>query len=225
MLCESSQVGTNIGDDDQLLSRMYTTLHLGLAIVITRCLPSFARATCQQTIRPLACCVRLHRRAESLVLRFASAQRRSDNKHAGCVFTGEWRPGEYEQLVLSLWCDVSLIVSLLKLGGHVKHELDGVRDMGTSNTSRCLRHAVSKFDRCVTILPCASAATFCSSQRTRVHLTCCWYGSHRIVGSPHRRSDRMTTSLQHHSARPCQLPSAHDQRRGTMLERHGTGAR
>ena len=34
----------------------------------------------------------------------------------------------------------------------MKHELEGVRDVGTSNTSCCLRRAVSRFDRCVNIL-------------------------------------------------------------------------
>ena len=77
------------------------------------------------------------------MMRFAGACRRSDVKHAVCVFTGVQRPGDYEQ---QLRRDVSLTVSLPKLGGRVKHELDGVRDEGTSNTSCCLRLAVSKFD-------------------------------------------------------------------------------
>ena len=34
----------------------------------------------------------------------------------------------------------------------MKHVLEGVRDVGTSNTSCCLRRAVSRFDRCVNIL-------------------------------------------------------------------------
>ena len=84
-----------------------------------------------------------------------------------------------------------LAVNRLKLGGRVKHEVDTVRDVGTSNTPCCLRHAISKFERCVNILLCASTATFFSTQRKRVHLTCSWYGSHRINGSPHRRPDRM----------------------------------
>ena len=45
-----------------------------------------------------------------------------------------------------------LAVSQLDLGGLVKHVLEGVRDVGTSNTSCCLRRAVSRFDRCVNIL-------------------------------------------------------------------------
>ena len=44
-----------------------------------------------------------------------------------------------------------LAVSQLELGGLVKHVLEGVRDVGTSNTSCCLRRAVSRFDRCVNI--------------------------------------------------------------------------
>ena len=46
----------------------------------------------------------------------------------------------------------SLSVSRLKLGGRVKHEVDIVRDVGASNTSCCLRHAFSKFERCVNVL-------------------------------------------------------------------------
>ena len=51
-----------------------------------------------ETISTQVCCVRLHREEKPLVLRFAGARRRSENKHAGFVFTGEWRPGDYEQL-------------------------------------------------------------------------------------------------------------------------------
>ena len=34
-----------------------------------------------------------------MVLRFSGARRRSDNKHAGCVFTCDRRPGDYDQLL------------------------------------------------------------------------------------------------------------------------------
>ena len=49
--------------------------------------------------------VRLHWEEKSLVLRFAGARRSSDNKHAVCVFTGEWRPGDDVQsfVLLSAW--------------------------------------------------------------------------------------------------------------------------
>ena len=59
--------------------------------------------------------------------RCAGARRRSDHKHAVCVFTGEQRPGDYEQLLFFLSGEMSLTVSLPKLGERVKHELDGVR--------------------------------------------------------------------------------------------------
>ena len=66
-------------------------------------------------------------RNESLVKRCAGARRRSDHKHAVCVFTGEQRTGDYEQLLFFLSGEMSLTVSLPKLGERVKHELDGVR--------------------------------------------------------------------------------------------------
>ena len=45
-----------------------------------------------------------------------------------------------------------LAVSQLELGGLVKHVLESVLDVGTSNTSCCLRRAVFRFDRRVNIL-------------------------------------------------------------------------
>ena len=44
------------------------------------------------------------------------------------------------RVVLSLWRGVSLTVSLPRLGGRVKHELDGVRDGLLDNS--CLNHVV-----------------------------------------------------------------------------------
>ena len=68
----------------------------------------------------------------SWVKRCAGARRRSDHKHAVRVFTGEQRPEVYIQLLFFLSDEVSLTVSLPKLGERVKHELDGVRDRDTS---------------------------------------------------------------------------------------------
>ena len=64
------------------------------------------------------------------MLCFAGARRRSEHKHAVCVFTGEQRPGDYKQLLFLLSDEMSLTVP--KLGERVKHELDGVRDRDTS---------------------------------------------------------------------------------------------
>ena len=58
-------------------------------------------------------------------------------------FTGEWRPGDYEQLLFFSPLVGCLAVSPQDLGGLVTHVLVGVRDVSTSNTSCCLRRAVS----------------------------------------------------------------------------------
>ena len=70
----------------------------------------------------------------SWVKRCAGARRRSDHKHAVRVFRGEQRPEVYIQLLFFLSDEVSLTVSLPKLGERVKHELDGVRDRDTSKS-------------------------------------------------------------------------------------------
>ena len=59
---------------------------------------------------------------------------RSDHKQAVRVFTGEQRPEDYIQLLFFPSDEMSLTVSLPKLGERVKHELDGVRDRDTSKS-------------------------------------------------------------------------------------------
>ena len=80
--------------------------------------------------------------------RCAGARRRSDYKHAVCVFACEQRPGYYKQLLFLLSGDVSLTVSLPKLGERVKHELDGVRDRDTSKGRVASASTTPRFGVC-----------------------------------------------------------------------------
>ena len=97
--CVSSHVRTGIGDD-KLSSGMSNAWCLGLGVVIARCLPSFARATCQQrqSDNKLVACpfagVKSPWCGASLVPGVALSA-----SMLAAFFTSEWRPGEYEQLL------------------------------------------------------------------------------------------------------------------------------
>ena len=84
-------------------------LHLGLAVVLTSCSRSFARATYQQRQSDHETVMCAFTGSVSLRLCFAGARRRSEHKHAVCVFTGEQRPGDYKQLFVPWQGSVCLI--------------------------------------------------------------------------------------------------------------------